>query len=110
MQKSPSLPKEKSFDEGRDYANVLIRGVLENGEEFDQLISDHATNWTLERIAVVDRNIIRIGICELKITDVPVEVVIDEAVEIAKSFAEKDSPSFINAVLDKIHKQIEEGK
>ena len=105
LQLSPSLPKEKAFEAGRNYANLLIRGVLENSAEYDDMLRSHSANWTLERMAAVDRNLLRMGIYEMKNTDVPVEVVIDEAVEIAKAFAEKDSPAFINAILDKINKQ-----
>ena len=105
LKDSPSLPKEKAFEAGCEYANELIRGVLESSKEFDDLISANAANWTLDRIAVVDRNILRIGIYELRKTDLSAKVIIDEAVEIAKVFAEKDSPSFINAVLDNIYKQ-----
>lgn len=107
LQLSPSLPKEKAFETGREYADKLIRGVLADVSEYDELLRKFSTNWTLERMAAVDRNILRMGLFEIQNTDVPVEVVIDEAVEIAKAFADKDSSSFINAILDKVSKQID---
>jgi transcription antitermination protein NusB len=101
---SPSIPKEKSFDAGYEYGNELIHGVISNTEEFNKMLEDLSSNWTLERMAVVDRNILRIGIYELLHTEVPAEALINEAVEISKAFGEKDSPSFINAILDQINK------
>ena len=87
----------------RAYALVLLHGISENIEEIDRLIADAASNWRIERIASTDRNLMRIAIFEmLKMTDVPTQVAINEAVEIAKRFAGEDSPKFINGVLDAV--------
>ncbi len=87
----------------RTYTLILLRGITDNLERIDQLIADAASNWRLVRIAATDRNLMRIAVFEmLKIDDVPPQVAINEAVEIAKRFAGEDSPKFINGVLDAI--------
>ncbi len=90
---------------GRPYAIELLEKTLQNKEQIDSLISAAAVNWRLQRIAVADRNVLRLAVCEmLFIDDVPDEVAIDEALEIAKRFGGDDSPSFINGVLDAVRK------
>lgn len=87
----------------RGYALVLLQGITDNLERIDHLIADAASNWRLVRIAATDRNLLRIAIFEmLKMADVPPQVAINEAVEIAKRFAGEDSPKFINGVLDAV--------
>ncbi|MBE0584660.1 MAG: transcription antitermination factor NusB [Desulfofustis sp.] len=87
----------------RAYALELVQGIIERKEEIDRAIREHATNWRLERIAGTDRNLLRVGIYELLFAaDVPAQVAINEAVEIAKRFGSDDSPSFINGVLDAV--------
>lgn len=87
----------------RAYALVLLHGISENIEKIDRLIADAASNWRIERIASTDRNLMRIAIFEmLEMADVPTQVAINEAVEIAKRFAGEDSPKFINGVLDAV--------
>jgi transcription antitermination protein NusB len=91
-------------DQAREYCRRLIDGVLENREEIDRLIEENSENWTLKRIAVVDRNILRISAFELlHCPDVPFRVSLDEAIELAKKFGTDDSGSFINGILDRIH-------
>jgi transcription antitermination protein NusB len=104
LQLSPSLPKERDFEAGKAYADELIHGVVEGKDTFDEMLVKLSSNWSLDRMAVVDRNILRMGIYEILNTDVPAEAVINEAVEISKAFAEKDSPSFINGILDQVYK------
>lgn len=88
----------------RPYAVELLRGVTANLKKIDRLISDSATHWRLERIAATDRNLLRVAVYEiLEQDDVPPQVAINEAVEIAKRFAGEDSPKFINGVLDAIN-------
>jgi N utilization substance protein B len=90
---------------GRSYALELLRVYLANTERVNELIKQATTNWRLTRIAATDRNILRLAICELVfVNDIPDEVAIDEAVEIAKRFGGDDSPSFINGVLDAVRK------
>ena len=87
----------------RPYARRLIGGILDKLEEIDGAIGAHATNWRLERIAATDRNLLRVAIFELLFQDdVPAQVAINEAVEIAKRFGTQESPSFINGVLDAV--------
>ncbi|MBX7231158.1 MAG: transcription antitermination factor NusB [Bdellovibrionales bacterium] len=91
-----------------DYALFLLQGVEEQKETIDQQIKSHTEHWKLERLALVDRNILRIAVFELKKSDpeVPPAVVINEAIEIAKKYGNTDSGKFINGVLDQIKKNI----
>lgn len=90
----------------RPYAVELLEGVYRERSGIDTTISSHATNWRLERIDVTDRNILRIAVYEmLHKSDVPPEVAINEAVEVAKRFCADGSPSFVNGILDAIKAQ-----
>ena len=87
----------------RNFADRLIRGVIEHRPELDQKITALAQNWDLQRMAVVDRNILRLAIFEmLHRDDIPPIVSINEAVDIAKKFSTQDSGKFVNGILDKI--------
>jgi transcription antitermination protein NusB len=88
------------------YANRLAIGVIENKSEIDGLIQAAARHWSIGRMALVDRNIIRIATYEMRYSDELIEtkIAIDEAVEIAKRYGTKESSSFINGVLDQIQK------
>ncbi len=89
----------------RSYAHTLFNGIVARRDELDCIIEEHSTNWTVERMSVVDRNILRIGAYEiLYVEDVPYKVAIDEAVELAKRFSTKDSGAFINGILDSLAK------
>jgi N utilization substance protein B len=89
--------------EGREYAERMVRGVATDLEKVDGAIRKASTNWRLERMARVDRNVLRLGAWELaQIDDVPRAVILDEAVELAKRFGSEDSGSFVNGVLDRI--------
>jgi transcription antitermination protein NusB len=87
---------------GRTMAERLARGAHAARERLDRSIAQHATHWRLERIAAVDRNILRLGAYELTSEETPKAVVLDEAIELAKRFGEADSPAFVNGVLDAI--------
>ena len=91
---------EKSFD---DFSLRLIHGVVANLKEIDNVICSIVENWSLERIAIIDRNILRLAIYEMLYEkDIPLKVSVDEANEIAKSLGQKDdTPKFINGVLGK---------
>ncbi len=92
----------------RPYALDLLGTVFENSEKIDNLIKQCAKNWRLERISVADRNLLRIGVCEMSLVDdVPAQVAINEAVEIAKRYGGDDSPSFVNGILDAVRLLIE---
>jgi N utilization substance protein B len=96
-------------EEVRPYADAIVRGVLENTADIDDLISSHTHNWRLERIAAVDRNLLRMAIYEfLHQADVPRAVVINEAIEIAKRYSTEESSQFINGVLDGIRRMLNE--
>ena len=88
------------------YAKLLSEGVRKNLKAIDEKISEYATNWQLSRMAVIDRNILRMGLFELKYTsDIPPKVAINEAVELAKKYGDLESSKFVNGILDKIHKK-----
>jgi len=92
------------------YALELIRGTLRHLERIDTLIIACASNWRLERIALTDRNLLRIAVYEMLFSeDAPDQVVINEAVEIAKRYGTEDSPPFINGVLDAVRVLIRGG-
>lgn len=91
-----------------DYAKLLVEGVWEHRGEFDEVLERLANNWAVERMAIVDLNIMRICAYEMKYCDdVPTSVAIDEAIELAKGFCESDSPKFINGVLGSYCQEIE---
>ena len=91
----------------RDYALQLLRGICGDIEKLDRLIAENATNWRMSRIAATDRNLLRIAVYEmLEMPDVPPQVAINEAVEIAKRFAGDESPKFINGILDAIKSKV----
>ena len=88
------------------YARTLLVGIHENEKEIDQHISKYAENWRLERMSVIDRNILRLAVFELIYqNDIPASVAINEAVEIAKRYSTDDSGPFINGILDAMAKE-----
>ena len=88
------------------YANLLAQGVFSHIQDIDHKISDYATNWQIRRMAIIDRNVMRIGLYELQhTTDIPPKVAINEAVELAKKYGDLESSKFVNGILDKIHKK-----
>ena len=87
----------------RLFAEPLIRGTLENRDKLDEQIRKFAQNWDLHRMAVVDRNVLRLAIYEMLFRDdIPPVVSINEAVDIAKKFSTEDSGKFVNGILDKV--------
>jgi N utilization substance protein B len=93
--------------EGRAYADDAVRGISQDLAKVDALITAASANWRLERMARVDRNVLRLGAWELlRRTDVPRAVILDEAVELAKSFGTDESSAFVNGVLDKIAEDV----
>ncbi len=88
------------------YANQLILGICANLKDIDALIADHSHNWRVERMSLVDLNILRIAAFEMEhVADAPATVAINEALEIAKRYAEPDSVGFINGILDALQKK-----
>lgn len=91
--------------EVREFTRRIIVGVEKERDKIDGKISSYATNWQLKRMAVIDRNVLRIGVFELLYaSDIPPKVSINEAVELAKRYGDLDSSKFVNGILDKIHK------
>ncbi len=95
----------------KEFTNTLIHGIFSKLEEIDRTIAAYATNWEIGRMATIDRNVLRIATFELLyITDMPPKVAINEAIEMAKKYGDKDSGKFVNGVLDKISKTEEKRK
>ncbi|MGB7060809.1 MAG: transcription antitermination factor NusB [Candidatus Zixiibacteriota bacterium] len=101
---SPSLIKP----EAKEFSRALFLKTVENTKEIDKLIRANAKSWDFPRIASIEKNILRMGICEfLFFDDIPSTISIDEAIELAKKYADKDSKNFVNAVLDSVLKGME---
>lgn len=96
----------KDASDPSGYGADLVKGVAENMTAIDGLIEKSSENWTIERMPVVDRNILRIAVFEIFFTDgVPYKAVIDEAIELAKRYGSDESGPFINGILDKLRKE-----
>ena len=92
-------------EEVQNFTQALIKNILFHKKEVDELLEKISANWSPDRMAVIDKNILRLGICELLFDPTaPPKVVINEAVEIAKKFGTEESPDFINGILDKVFK------
>jgi N utilization substance protein B len=83
-------------------AETLVRGVAAHRRDVDEAIERVSTNWRLDRMAKVDRNVLRLAVYELLETDVPVKVVINEAIELGKKYGSESTGAFVNGVLDKV--------
>jgi N utilization substance protein B len=95
------------FDDN-GFVKTLIKGVIKNNEEIDKYIIKYATEWPLDQITIVDRNILRIGVYELvMLDDIPPKVAINEAIEIAKTFGGESSGKFVNGVLGAIYNNMD---
>jgi len=89
--------------EGKSYADTIVRGVAATRDALDETLRKASTHWRLERMSRVDRNLLRLGAWELGHSlEVPRAVVLDEAVELAKSYGTEESPSFVNGVLNRV--------
>lgn len=102
-----STHNEEDIDEQvKGFTSELVKGVGQNLENIDQQISEYATNWQLKRMAVVDRNVLRLGCYELTMrSDIPPKVSINEAVDLAKKYSGQDAGKFVNGILDKIKQE-----
>ncbi|MFS0780992.1 transcription antitermination factor NusB [Bacillus sp. 1P06AnD] len=91
-----------------EYLDFLVKGTVDNLEKIDSIIKGNLENWTIERLGNIDRNLLRLSTFEmLKSTEVPVNVVMDEGIEIAKMYGDDQSGKFVNAVLSKIKVQLQ---
>jgi N utilization substance protein B len=102
-----SLSSLKNKPEAQRFAEDLVRKTVEHREELDGMISARVTNWDLSRIAVLDRLILRMGICELLyFKEIPPKVSMDEAIELAKLFSTERSGQFVNGILDAVFEDL----
>ena len=89
----------------REFAEQIVEGVMARHDEIDALIGKLAVNWKIARMPIVDRNIVRMGLYELLwLPDVPAKVTVNEAIELAKQFADDETKRFVNGILDKVLK------
>lgn len=94
------LSEETLDDKMASFAKQIVQGVHPIIEQLDQFISEHAPEWPLDQVAIVDRNILRIALWEFSVSEnIPIKVAINEAVELAKKFGSDSSPRFVNGVL-----------
>jgi transcription antitermination protein NusB len=101
--------KKEEGGEAQEFARSLINQVLDGRDHIDALLQESADNWNLNRIAAVERNILRVACAELLSKEVPDAVAISEAVSLAKKFGSKDSSRFVNGILDRIARRLREG-
>jgi N utilization substance protein B len=98
----------KAADNTRAFANKLFEGAAKDADELDALIVQHAQNWRLERMAIIDRAVLRLAIYELRVAETPPKVVLNEAVDLAKKFSSEDAGAFVNGILDAVNKALVE--
>jgi transcription antitermination protein NusB len=96
----------KAADKTRAFANRLFEGAAREATALDATIVQHADNWRFDRLAAIDRAILRLAIHELNGKDTPAKVVLNEAVELAKKFSSEESGAFVNGVLDAVYKSL----
>jgi N utilization substance protein B len=94
----------KAAEETRAFANRLFEGAAKDVNALDEIIVKHAENWRFERLAAIDRAILRLATHELRATDTPPKVVLNEAIDLAKKFSSEDSGAFVNGILDAFRK------
>jgi len=96
----------KAADKTRSFANKLFEGAAKDVSALDAVIVKHADNWRFERLAAIDRAILRLAVHEMNGTETPPKVVLNEAVDLAKKFSSEESGAFVNGVLDAVHKSL----
>lgn len=96
--------KDRKEDEStREFATMLVNGVLAHLDEVDELIKKASLNWRIDRMATVDRNILRLATYELmQVPETPLKVILNEAIELSKRYGSEESGAFVNGVLDKV--------
>jgi len=106
-QQDPKFWKSaKGADKTREFANQLFEGAAKDVAALDDIIGKHCENWRFERLAAIDRAILRLAIHEMSSSDTPPKVVLNEAVELAKKFSSEQSGAFVNGVLDSVLKSL----
>jgi transcription antitermination protein NusB len=96
----------KAAAQTRSFANQLFEGAAHSSKDLDEIIVKHAANWRLERISAIDRAILRLAMHEMRTTDTPAKVVINEAVDLAKKFSSEEAGGFVNGILDTYRKSL----
>ena len=103
-----AVPEAALVENDRAFANALVAGTIERVSEADALIAAHARNWRVERMAVIDRLVLRLAIYELLARpETPARVVINEALELARTFSGEEAVPFINGILDSVRKALQ---
>ena len=92
----------------RTFANQVFEGALREAPALDEIIGKHSENWRFERLAAIDRAILRLAVYELRAAETPPKVVLNEAVELAKRFSSEEAAGFVNGVLDSVHKSLQD--
>jgi len=104
-----NVERRKPSEEVVEYAERLVTNVMEEKANLDSLIRDRLENWALERVSIIDRTILRIALSELLYCpEVPANVIMDEAIEIARKFSSADAGRFVNGVLDRLAREVRE--
>ena len=99
--------KQVSKNNDLEFIKILINGVIDNIESIDETIAKYAPEWPIEKITIIDRNVLRLGVYELKFNEnIPAKVAINEAIELAKTFGGEKSGKFVNGVLGSIYKEM----
>ena len=96
----------KAAEQTRKFANRLFEGAADDATALDAIISKHAENWRLERVAAIDHSILRLALHEMRATDTPHKVVINEAVDLAKKYSSEEAGAFVNEILDAFRKSL----
>jgi transcription antitermination protein NusB len=96
----------KAADRTRTFANKLFEGAAKEVAGLDEIIAKHCENWRFERLAAIDRAILRLAIHEMKASETPAKVVLNEAVDLAKKYSSEEAGAFVNGVLDAAHKSL----
>jgi transcription antitermination protein NusB len=96
----------KGAAQTRTFANQLFEGAAHDANELDDIIAKHASNWRPERISAIDRAILRLAMHEMRTTDTPAKIVINEAVQLAKKFSSDEAGGFVNGILDAYRKSL----
>ncbi len=104
-----NVKRRKPSEEVVEYAERLVTNVMDERERLDELIRARLENWSLERVSIVDRTILRIALSELlHCPEVPANVIMDEAIEIARTFSSADAGRFVNGLLDRLAREVRE--
>jgi N utilization substance protein B len=103
-------PLDELIADAKPLTRELAEGVDHHREELDEIVAAYAKGWTVDRIAPLDLNVMRVALYEIEFADVPAEIAIDEAVEIAKEYCGADAPKFINGILGAVVREREPAK